>query len=165
MDIDVVIEIPRGGRNKYEWDEQQRVMRFNRRIPGAVSFPADYGFVPETRAADDDPLDALVLLEEPSFPGIWVSARPVGVCWVDAEKYCEPKLICVPVSEPRHHMTNDLADLPASVVDEIRQFFDTYKELEDGHGSKAHAFEGHEAACDVVRDARQAFAAHNSSPE
>src|SRR3954453_6031487 len=78
--IDVVIETPRGSRNKYEWDEKHGGMRLGRRAPGAVAFPADYGFVPGTSSVDDDPLDALVLLDEPTFPGICVRARPIGVC-------------------------------------------------------------------------------------
>ena len=76
--VDVVVEIPRGSRNKYEYDEEQGVMRFDRRMIGAVGFPADYGFVPDTIASDGDPLDALVLLDEPTYPGVWPAPGPSG---------------------------------------------------------------------------------------
>ena len=153
--VDVVIEAPRGSRNKYEWDGERRVMRLDRRIPGAVSFPADYGFVPDTCGVDGDPVDALVLLSEPTFPGIWVTARPVGVCWTDAEKYHEPKLICAPVDDPSYAEIVDISDVPQHVIDEITQFFDVYKDFDDGHGSSVLRFEGHEAARQIVRKARK----------
>lgn len=76
--VDVVVESPRGSRNKYEFDEERGVMRLDRRILGAVAFPADYGFVPGTVGEDGEPLDALALLDEPTYPGIWVAARVVG---------------------------------------------------------------------------------------
>ena len=153
--VDVVIEAPRGSRNKYEWDAERRVMRLDRRIPGAVAFPADYGFVPDTRGVDGDPVDALVLLEEPTFPGIWVTARPVGVCWIDAEKYHEPKLICAPVGDPSYGTVHDITEVPQHVIDEIKQFFDVYKDLDDGHDSSVLRFEGADSARRIVREARK----------
>jgi inorganic pyrophosphatase len=155
--VDVVVEVPRGSRNKYEWDEERRVIRLDRRIPGAVVFPADYGFIPETVAVDRDPLDALVLLQEPTFPGVWVTARPIGVCWVDAGKYREPKLICAPIDDPSHAALRDITDVPDTMLGEIAQFFNVYKELDDGHDARADGFDGHKVACAIVRKARKAL--------
>src|SRR6478752_5763042 len=90
--LDVVIEIPRGSRNKYEFDHELGVMRLDRRLFSATVYPADYGFVPDTLADDGDPLDALVLLEEPTFPGCWVTVRPVGVLWMADEAGRDAKL-------------------------------------------------------------------------
>src|SRR5947207_15800267 len=98
--VDVMIEVPRGSRNKYEWDPDARVIRLDRRIPSAASFPADYGFVPETCASDSDPLDALVLMDGPVYPGVWISARPIGVAWVVDDGKRQPKLVCVPADDP-----------------------------------------------------------------
>ena len=80
-EIDVVIEIPRGSRNKYEYDHERHIIRLDRRLFTATAYPADYGFIPDTLSEDSDPLDALVLLDDPTFPGCWVAARPVGVFW------------------------------------------------------------------------------------
>src|SRR4051794_953476 len=123
--IDVVIETPRGSRNKYEWDHKLGVIRLDRRIPGAVSFPADYGYVPGTLSRDGDPLDALVLLDEPAFPGVRVRVRPVGVCWTTDEKTLEPKIICVPLKDPSYEEIETLKQVPPYLLEEIRQFFDT----------------------------------------
>ena len=98
--IEVVVEIPRGSRNKYEFDHQRRVMRLDRRLFTATVYPADYGFLEGTLAEDGDPLDALVLLAEPTFPGCHVLARPVGVFWMEDEKGPDAKILCVPVHDP-----------------------------------------------------------------
>src|SRR3954447_16707575 len=100
--LDVVVEIPRGSRNKYEFDEERGVMRLDRRLLGAIVFPADYGFVPGTRGADGEKLDALVLLDEPTYPGIWISARAIGVSWIGTKDGREAKLLCVPVGDPAY---------------------------------------------------------------
>ena len=152
--VDVVVEIPRGSRNKYEYDEEQGVMRFDRRIIGALGFPADYGFVPETIASDGDPLDALVLLDEPTFPGVWVRSRPIGVSWIDTAQGREPKLLCVPEGEPAYDRVRDLADLPRHLCDEIGQFFSVYTQLDEGPGSTSDGQEGRDAALRVVEEAR-----------
>src|SRR5579871_5040446 len=84
--IDVFVEIPRGSRNKYEYDHEQHVFRLDRRLFSATVYPADYGFVPDTLGEDGDPLDALVLLDEPTFPGCMIEAKPVGIFWMEDEK-------------------------------------------------------------------------------
>jgi len=135
--VEVVVEVPRGRRNKYEWDEERAVMVFDRRVVGAVAFPADYGFVPGTSAADGDPLDALVLLDESTYPGIRVPARVVGALLVRAgDSEPEPKLVCVAVGDPTFADAHRLEDLPGHLVAEIEQFFAVYKQLEDSRTLK-----------------------------
>ena len=99
--IDVVVEIPRGSRNKYEMDKERGVIRLDRRLFSATFYPADYGYIPDTLGEDGDPLDALVLLDDPTFPGCWVSARPVGVFWMADDKGPDAKIICVPAGDPQ----------------------------------------------------------------
>ena len=100
--IDVMVEIPRGSRNKYEYDHERGVMRLDRRLFSATVYPADYGFIPDTLALDGDPLDALVLLEDPTFPGCWVRSRPVGMLVMQDEAGEDAKVICVPPNDPRY---------------------------------------------------------------
>jgi inorganic pyrophosphatase len=144
--VDVVIEVPRGSRNKYEFDHDRHVLHLDRRLFSATVYPADYGFVPDTLAEDGDPLDALVLLEEPVFPGCWVSARPIGIFWMEDEKGPDAKIICVPLGDPRWDQVRDLADMPAHLRSEIHHFFDVYKALEPGKSTSTTGFEGREAA-------------------
>jgi inorganic pyrophosphatase len=153
-DLDVVVEIPRGSRNKYECDEERGVIRFDRRLVGAVTFPADYGFVPGTVGEDGDPLDALVFLDEPTYPGIWVPARAVGVSWIGTDGGREAKLLCVAVGDPAYEDVHDLADLPRHVVREIGQFFAVYKELGEGTPVSDEGQEGRDAALRVLAEAR-----------
>src|ERR687894_2541717 len=98
--IDVVVEIPKGSRNKYEMDKERGVIRLDRRLFSATVYPADYGYIPETLAEDDDPLDALVLVDDPTFPGCWIRARPVGVFYMQDEAGRDAKIICVPCADP-----------------------------------------------------------------
>ena len=152
--LDVVVESPRGSRNKYEFDEKRGVMRLDRRILGAVSFPADYGFVPGTVGEDGEPLDALVLLDEPTYPGIWVAARVIGVSWIGTRTGREAKLLCVPVGDPAYEDVHDLDDLPRHVAREIGQFFGVYKQLDDGTTTTDEGQEGLQVAVRVLAEAR-----------
>ena len=106
--IDVMVEIPRGSRNKYEYDHENHVFRLDRRLFSATFYPADYGFVPDTLAEDGDPLDALVLLDEPTFPGCMVESRPVGVFWMTDEKGPDAKIICVACGDPMWESIHNL---------------------------------------------------------
>src|SRR6516164_11837522 len=152
--LDVVIEVPRGSRNKYEFDHDRRVLHLDRRLFSATVYPADYGFIPDTLAEDGDPLDALVLLEEPVFPGCWVSARPIGIFWMEDEKGPDAKIICVPLGDPRFGQVRDLRDMPAHLRSEIHQFFDVYKALEPGKSTSTTGFEGREAALGEIAAAK-----------
>ena len=162
--IEMMVEIPKGSRNKYEYDHERRAMRLDHRLYSAVTFPADYGFVAGTEGADGEPLDALVLLEDPTFPGCLVRARPVGVFWMADEKGPDAKIICVPVDDPRSSSgrVSDLADLPRHLLDEIEHFFDVYKMLEPGTSPAPDGYEGREAALREVEAARNR-AGHSTS--
>jgi inorganic pyrophosphatase len=144
--LDVVIEIPRGSRNKYEYDHERHVMRLDRRLFTATVYPTDYGFVPDTLAEDGDPIDVLVLLEEPTFPGCWVEVRVVGVFWMEDEKGPDAKLLCVPSHDPSYAGIRDLPDVAPLLLDEIGHFFDVYKMLEPGKNTTTRGWEGAAAA-------------------
>jgi inorganic pyrophosphatase len=152
--IDVVIEVPRGSRNKYEFDHDRHVLHLDRRLFSATVYPADYGFVPDTLAEDGDPLDALVLLEEPVFPGCWVRARPIGIFWMEDENGPDAKIICVPLGDPRWDQVRDLGDMPTHLRSEIHHFFDVYKALEPGKSTSTTGFEGREAALGEIAASR-----------
>src|SRR6516165_2886107 len=122
--FDVVIEIPRGSRNKYEYDHERHVIRLDRRLFSATVYPTDYGFVPTTLAEDGDPLDVLVLLEDPTFPGCWVRVRALGVFWMEDEKGADAKIITVPAHDPVYEHVRDISELPHLLLDEIEHFFE-----------------------------------------
>jgi inorganic pyrophosphatase len=155
--LDVVIEIPRGSRNKYELDHVTGRIRLDRRLFSATMYPADYGFVPDTLAEDGDPLDVLVLLEEPTFPGCWIHARPVGVLGMRDEKGEDAKIICVEPNEPRFRETRDISDIQPELLEEIKHFFDIYKELEPGKFSSTREYEGREVAWREIADSFERY--------
>jgi inorganic pyrophosphatase len=141
-EIEVVVEIPRGSRNKYEFDHVNHVFRLDRRLYTATAYPADYGYIPGTLSEDGDPLDALVLLDEPTFPGCWITARPVAVFWMTDDKGPDAKILCVPAGDPRWDTVGDLGDLPEFLTREIEHFFEIYKVLEPGKSSNVRGWEG-----------------------
>ncbi|MFN2491172.1 MAG: inorganic diphosphatase [Actinomycetota bacterium] len=153
--IDVVVEIPKGSRNKYEYDHERHVIRLDRRLFSATTYPADYGYIPETLAEDGDPLDALVLVDDPTFPGCWVRARPLGVFYMEDEKGRDAKVICVPYGDPMWEGVGDLEELPSQLLQEIQHFFDVYKMLEPDKVSSTIGYEGVEAAMEEVEACRR----------
>jgi inorganic pyrophosphatase len=146
---------PAGSRNKYEYDEERGVIRFDRRLTGAIAFPADYGFVPGTVGADGEPLDALVLLAEPGYPGVRVATRPVGVFWIRAGSRREAKLLCVPEGEPAYEQVRTIEQLPEHLRAAIGNFFDVYKMLDPESEAQADGWQGADAARQVLQDARR----------
>ena len=128
--FDVLIEIPKGSRNKYEYDFVLKKIRFDRMLFSSMMYPGDYGFVPETLALDKDPLDVLVLGSEPTFPMCVMEVRPIGVFHMTDEKGPDEKIICVPVSDPIWNQLNDISDMNPHQVKEIEHFFQVYKDLE-----------------------------------
>ncbi len=155
--IDVVIEIPQGSRNKYEMDHDSGVIRLDRRLFSATVYPADYGFVPDTLGEDGDPLDAMVVLEEPTFPGCWVKARPVGVFWMQDEAGPDAKVLCVPYGDPRWDRVQDIDDFPGHLVAEIEHFFDVYKMLEPDKQMTTRGYEGVDAAWAEIEASRARY--------
>jgi inorganic pyrophosphatase len=152
--IFVVVEIPRGSRNKYEIDHDTGQVFLDRRLFTATTYPSDYGFVPDTLGEDGDPLDALVLLEDPVYPGVVVEARPVGLLWMQDEAGPDAKLICVPRKEPRWKGVEELKDLPEELLEEIKHFFDVYKALEPDKYAHTAGFENRKAAWREIESAR-----------
>jgi inorganic pyrophosphatase len=130
--VNVFVEILRGSRNKYEYDEELGVIRLDRALYSAVHYPTDYGFVPGTRSADGELIDALLMVEESTFPGCLVQARLLGVLTIaHGGGLPEQKLLCVPIREPRFAEYNDISDVPTHLLKEIEHFFDVFKDLED----------------------------------
>jgi inorganic pyrophosphatase len=131
LTFDVLIEIPKGSRNKYEYDFNLHKIRFDRMLFSSMMYPADYGFVPETLALDDDPLDVLVLGHEPTFPMCVIEVKAIGVFHMTDEKGPDEKIICVPISDPIWNNKNDISDLNPHRLKEIEHFFQVYKDLEE----------------------------------
>ncbi len=129
--FDVLIEIPKGSRNKYEYDFEFKKIRYDRMLFSSMMYPADYGFIPETLALDGDPLDVLVLVTEPTFPGCVMQVKPIGVFHMADEKGPDEKVICVPVSDPIWNRLEDLSDMNPHLLKEIEHFFQVYKDLEN----------------------------------
>jgi len=127
-----IVEIPKGSRNKYEYDPVMRGFRFDRLLMTAATYPTDYGFLPSTLGLDGDPLDALVCLYEPTFPGCLIPVRPLGLFRMDDEHGQDDKVICVPTSDPYWSGYADVDALPLLLRQEIEQFFTIYKDLEPG---------------------------------
>lgn len=132
MDVDMVVEIPAGSRNKYEMDHERGRIRLDRTLFTATAYPADYGYVLDTLAEDGDPIDAMVLLDAPTFPGCSVRVRPIGLFWMHDERGPDAKLLCVPAADPRWQAISALSDLPKFLLSEIGHFFEIYKDLEPG---------------------------------
>lgn len=132
VEFEVVVEIPKGQRNKYEMDHRTGRIYLDRMLFTSTRYPADYGFIEGTLAPDGDPLDALVLVEEPTFPGCVVKARAVGMFRMSDEKGRDDKIISVPAGDPRLENYRDLEDIPQFDRLEIQHFFEVYKELEPG---------------------------------
>ena len=152
--IDVLVEIPKGSRNKYEMDHEHHAMRLDRRLLSATTYPADYGYIPDTLSEDGDPLDALILLDEPTFPGCIVAARPVGVFWMEDEKGPDAKIICFVDRDPLWDHVEDITGLPDAMRSEIEHFFEVYKTLEKKKTS-THGFEGVKAAWKEIEASRK----------
>jgi inorganic pyrophosphatase len=157
MDVEVVVEIPKGTRNKYEADHETGEIWLDRMLFTSTRYPEDYGYVPGTLADDGDPLDALVLLEEPTFPGCHVKARPVGVFLMRDEHGDDAKLLCVTASDPRQAEVRDLSDLPAHELDEIAHFFAIYKSLEPGKRTELGGWRDRKVAEAILEDARRRY--------
>jgi inorganic pyrophosphatase len=155
--IEVFVEIPRGSRNKYEIDKERGVLTLDRVLFSSVHYPTDYGFVIDTLAEDGDALDALVVVDEPTFPGCHVIARPIGVLDMQDEKGPDQKILAVPIGDPRFSSIHDLQDIDQHWLREIENFFQNYKQLED-KWTDVVGWEDAAAAARVIRQARQLHA-------
>jgi len=154
--IDVLIEIPRGSRNKYELDRERGVIRLDRVLYSSVHYPTDYGLIPETLSPDGDELDVLVMVEEPTFPGCLVAARPIGVLEMHDEQGEDSKILAVPLGEPRFSEVWKLRDLSPHWLREIENFFETYKRLQDVN-TELTGWADRDVALKVIAEARQRY--------
>jgi inorganic pyrophosphatase len=160
--IDVMIEIPTGSRNKYEYDHEKHVFRLDRRLFTATAYPADYGFVPDTLSQDGDPLDALVLVADPTFPGCVVRSRILGVFCMRDEAGLDAKLLTVLEHDPAWDHAEDIGDLPKHLLNEIEHFFSIYKDLEPEKHTEVMGFEGRSAALRELDACLEAFQVHEN---
>jgi inorganic pyrophosphatase len=154
--LTVIVEIPKGSRNKYEYDKKKKTLVFDRMLFSSVHYPSDYGFIPDTLALDGDPLDALVLVWEPTFPGCVIESKPIGLFKMWDEKGEDDKILCVPVKDPLWNHIKDLTDVPPHLLKEIEHFFSIYKDLEMKK-VRVEGWSGLTEAMQVIRASRERF--------
>lgn len=157
------VEIPRGSRNKYEYDAKLGAIKLDRFLYSSVVYPTDYGFIPGTCALDGDPLDAMVCVSEPTFPGCVIPVKPIALLRMTDEKGSDDKVLCVPLNDPAWNELEGLGDLPQQLLQEITHFFSVYKDLEQ----KSVTVDGwypREAALEEIADSTQRYQAQRSEP-
>ncbi len=152
MQFDVTVEIPKGQRNKYEVDHASGRIRLDRTLFTATQYPADYGFVPDTLGEDGDPLDAMVLVQEPTFPGCLIRSRPVGMFRMTDEKGPDDKVLCVHATDPRWDHLIDIGDVQKFDRLEIQHFFEVYKELEPAKSVEGATWAGRAEAEQEIKE-------------
>jgi inorganic pyrophosphatase len=156
--LNVMVEIPQGSRNKYEFDPELGRIVLDRTLWTSVVYPADYGFLMHTLGRDGDPVDALVLVAEPTFPGCVIKVEPVGVFEMHDEKGEDDKVLCVPFKDPKWSPVHDIGDIRVSLLDEIAHFFDVYKDLESGAGTEVGGWRNRVYADEIIAEGRRAYA-------
>ena len=154
------VEIPKGSRNKYEYDAEIGHVVLDRTLWTSVVYPADYGYLMGTMGRDGDPVDAMILVAEPTFPGCVIPVEPIGVFEMRDEAGDDDKVLCVPVRDPMWSHMHDISDIRGSLLDEIGHFFEVYKDLEHGKGTEVVGWRGRDHADDVVAAGLLAAAGH-----
>ena len=155
-DLTCLVEIPKGSRNKYEWDDALGGIKLDRFLFSSVVYPSDYGFIPETVGEDGDPLDALVVVSQATFPGCVIPVRAIAVLRMSDDKGQDDKVICVPESDPAWDETEDLDDLPAQLRVEIEHFFSIYKQPE-GKDVSIQGWRGRDDALAIIAESRERY--------
>jgi inorganic pyrophosphatase len=163
MDFEAVVEIPKGQRNKYEMDHESGRIYLDRMLFTSTRYPADYGYIDETLGLDGDPLDVLVLVEEPTFPGCVIRARAIGMFRMTDEMGPDDKVIAVPSKDPRLEHLQDLRHLPEFDRLEIQHFFEVYKDLEPGKSVEGATWVGRHEAEDEIAAARKRLEEHSAA--
>ena len=164
VQFDVVVEIPKGQRNKYEVDHETGRIRLDRMLFTSTRYPFDYGFIEDTLADDGDPLDALVMLDEPTFPGCVIRCRAIGMFRMVDEKGLDDKVLCVPSTDPRMSGLADIGDVNEFDLLEIQHFFEVYKALEPGKGVEGFNWVGRAEAEAEIGSCRRRLAAATEAP-
>jgi inorganic pyrophosphatase len=149
-----LVEIPKGSRNKYEWDPEVGAIVLDRFLFSSVVYPTDYGFIPDTLAADGDPLDAMVCVSEPTFPGCVIPVKPIALFRMSDDKGQDDKVLCVPLSDPNWNELEKLEDLPKFLQDEISHFFSIYK-MPEGKVVEVDGWYPREEALAVIDESRK----------
>jgi len=160
MLVDMVVEIPKGSRNKYEIDHDTGRIYLDRMLFTATRYPADYGYIPETLAEDGDALDALALVSEPTFPGCWVKIKPVGLFVMEDQGKEDLKILGVPTGDPVWRDAEKLSDIPAHLLHELEHFFTIYKHLE-GKKTAVDGWREVPDALDAIERARDIYESHS----
>jgi inorganic pyrophosphatase len=162
VEFDVTIEIPKGQRNKYEVDHETGRIRLDRMLFTSTRYPHDYGFIEGTLGEDGDPLDALVVLEEPTFPGCLIRCRAIGMFRMRDEAGGDDKVLCIPAGDPRNEHIQDLKDVSDFDLLEIQHFFETYKDLEPGKSVEGATWTARgEAEAEIEASRRRAVDQHS----
>lgn len=156
MFVDMVVEIPKGSRNKYEMEHDSGHIYLDRMLFTATRYPADYGFIPDTLAEDEDPLDALALVSEPTFPGCWITIKPIGLFVMEDQGREDLKILGIPVGDPVWRDAEDLDDVPGHLLRELEHFFAIYKDLE-GKKTAVKGWQGGPEAFSAIEKARRAY--------
>ncbi len=151
------VEIPKGSRNKYEYDEETGAIMLDRFLFSSMVYPTDYGFIPDTLGQDGDPLDAMVCVSEPTFPGCLIDVKPIALFRMEDDKGVDDKVLCVPLSDPAWNTLENLDDLPKQLQQEIEHFFSVYKDLEQKK-VKVDGWYSREAALEEIEEARKRHA-------
>lgn len=152
----MVVEIGKNSANKYEYDPHLRLFRLDRTLYSPMHFPGDYGFIPGTIAEDEEPIDVLVLVEQPSFPGCLIRVRPVGMLDMLEESAYDHKILAVPEASPRYEQVQSLEDVPPHVLAEVQHFFEIYKELE-GKTVEMKGWQNVDDARTAIQESRQRY--------
>ena len=150
------IEIPKGSRNKYEWDHERDRLVLDRFLFSSVVYPTDYGFIPETLGRDGDPLDVMVCVSEPTFPGCMIDVKPIALFRMEDDKGVDDKVLCVPLHDPGWNTMEKLEDLSEQLRDEISHFFSVYKDLEQKK-VKVDGWYSREDAIKEIEESRKRF--------
>jgi inorganic pyrophosphatase len=156
--VRMIVEIPLNSSNKYEYDGELGVFRLDRALYSPMHYPGDYGFIPGTLAEDGDPLDVLTLVQQPSYPGIMIEVRPVGVLNMVDQQECDQKILAVPNGDPRYDQIQAVDQVFPHVRREIEHFFTIYKELE-GKTTRMEGWGGPVEARKAIQDSRNNYLA------
>ena len=158
-ELTMVVEIPRGSRNKYELHKESGLIKLDRLLYSAVYYPGDYGFIPRTLASDGDPLDVVCMVTVPTFPGCLIEVRPVGLFLMDDEKGVDEKVLVVPIRDPLYDEYRELEDVPSHFLKEMEHFFTIYKDLEEEKRTVVHGWRGRSEVAPVVDAALRRYRA------
>src|SRR3954449_3139981 len=158
-----LVEIPKGSRNKYEYDHDLDVIKLDRFLFSSMVYPTDYGFIPDTLGQDTDPLDAMVLVSEPTFPGCVIEVKAIALFRMEDDKGIDDKVLRVPLTDPAWNTLETLEDVPTPLKDEIAHFFSIYKDLEQ-KAVKVRGWFSREDAIEEIKASRERFSGEDKGP-